>query len=596
MAGLISKETIDEVQIKTNMVAVIGEYTKLESKGSEWWGCCPFHSEKTASFHIEPDKHFFYCFSCHKGADIIKFIMEMEKISYPNAIEYLAHKSDIQIKYSDGTSGAKENPERKRIQENIELYERTSSMFHYMLTETPQGKGALEYISNRGISIDTIKKFRLGYAPENRHWLKDFLTKKNYSKDFLSQSGLFSKNYPDVAFFSNRLIFPIFNTTGQAVAMGGRRLDNNPKSPKYLNSGDLIQFKKGELLYAFNFAKKAIKENKKVIFCEGYMDCIAYHQCGIEYAVAPLGTALTDQQILLIKPFVSEVLLSFDSDGAGQTATIRAIMMLRKQGITSRIIRLNGGKDPAEIMLSFGKDSLTNAVNNAIIDGDFLISKLGKEYPIDTPEGKANAAMAFFPFLEALQLDTQKESWLERLSQAFNLKLEAVKRDFQNRKQEKEHRIFRQPAIQSENQQKVIKLTAELRAVLAVIAHLENFNLMHSQLKLNDFEEEPARNLFAILEECFKENSLTIPGILSHCTDGQMSNLITSVISMGEFKERNDIAVRDSINLIKRKSLEKYRSKLLERIKNFNAITVDDQITLQKLLSEKIELDNRLKQ
>lgn len=595
MSSFISKETIEEIQCKTNMVSIIGEYTKLEPKGNQWWGCCPFHGEKTASFHIEPDKHFYYCFGCHKGGDIITFIMEVEKLSYPDAIEYLAQKADIKIKYVDGNY-KNDNPQKKIIQENIELYERTSSMFHYMLTETLQGKNALEYILKRGISIETIKKFRLGYAPENRTWLNTFLTKKNYSKEFLRESGLFSKKYPEYAFFSNRLMFPIFNAFGQAVAFGGRKLDENPKSPKYLNSGDLIQYKKGEILYAFNFAKKAIKEKKMVIFCEGYMDCISYHQCGIDFAVAPLGTALTDQQILVIKPFVNQILLSFDSDNAGQQATLRAILMIRKNGLSSRIIRLNGGKDPAEIMQTFGKDSLTNAVNNAIIDGDFLISKLGKEHHIETPEGKTAASMAFFPFIDDLHSDIQKDSWLERLSQAYNLKLEAVKRDFQNRKQQNAHWQNRQPAQTSEKPQKVIKLTAELRAVLAVVAHLENFNVMRNQLNADDFEETNARTLYCILEECFKEDSLTIPGILSHCTDGQMSNLITSVLSMGEFKEKNDIAVRDSINLIKRRSLERERQKLLDRIKNFNALTADDQTVLQKLLTEKIELDNKLKQ
>ena len=180
--------------------------------------------------------------------------------------------------------------------------------------------------------------------------------------------------------------------------------------------------------------KKAIRESKKVIFCEGYMDCIAYHQCGIEYAVAPLGTALTEMQIKIIRPFVEEVLLSFDSDGAGQKATMRAILMLRKENITVRIIQLTGGKDPAEIMQKLGPQVLTNQVSNAILDSDFLLSRLGAEFPIDTPEGKTKASLVYFSYVDALQSDIQKESCLEQLCQAFNLKPEAVKRDFRNLK------------------------------------------------------------------------------------------------------------------------------------------------------------------
>ena len=178
--------------------------------------------------------------------------------------------------------------------------------------------------------------------------------------------------------------------------MGGRFLrGDSEKSPKYLNSGDLIQYKKGSTLYAFNFAKQAIRESKKVIFCEGYMDVIAYHQCGINYAVAPLGTALTDEQILLVKNLVDEVYLSFDSDGAGQKATKRAIFMCRKQDIPVKVIRIKGGKDPAEVMVTYGADYLTNEVGCAIIDFDYLLSKLQEMYPKDTPEGKAKASMEF---------------------------------------------------------------------------------------------------------------------------------------------------------------------------------------------------------
>ena len=319
MAGLISQQTIESVQNVSDIVAVVGEYTKLERRsGNDWWGCCPFHNEKTASFHVDGDKKFYYCFGCHAGGDIIKFMMEMEKISYTDAVRSLAKRAVIEVVYADG-----QLPEHSRNDDlkdsYIDLYERTATLFHYLLTQTDGGKPALAYITGRGLTLDIINKFKLGYAPTNRRWLKTFLLKKNFSEDFLNNSGLFSKKYPDISFFSDRLMFPIFNRRGQCVALGGRIL--NGEGPKYLNSGDLIQYKKGETLYAFNFAKNAIREEKKVIFCEGYMDCIAYHQCGITYAVAPLGTALTEDQLKIVHGFADTVLLSFDSDGAGQNAT-----------------------------------------------------------------------------------------------------------------------------------------------------------------------------------------------------------------------------------------------------------------------------------
>lgn len=595
MAGLISKETIEEVQKKTDLVSLVGEYTKLERRGSDYWGCCPFHSEKTASFHIEPARNFYYCFSCKAGGDAINFIKEQEKVSYVDAILSLAKRAGIEVRYQDGKEPQKKDDSKiKLIEELKDLYDRTATMFHYFLMESPQGKPALKYILDRGISEETLKKFKLGYAPKDIKWLKNFLVSKNFSESFLRTSGLFSSKYPDIALFSNRLMFPIFDRFGKVVAMGGRKLDDNPKTPKYLNSGELPQYKKGETLFAFNFAKKAIKDSKKVILCEGYMDCIAYHQCGIEYAVAPLGTALTEEQIKIIKPFVGdgEVLLSFDSDSAGQKATERAILMLRKEGLTVRIIRLSGGKDPAEIMLNFGAKSLTTEVSNAILDIDFLLSKLGAEYSVQSPEGKTKAALAFFPYVDSLQSDMHKESSLEQLCQAFNLKPEAVRRDFENREKAKERLINRQP--EQTKPQDNIRLNAELRGLMAIIANLDKYKSIREELLEIVFEDPAAIELYQILETCCREDSLSLISVLNHCTDERLANLITKVISLGEFKDNTENAIHDSINQLKRKYFEKKRDDLQNQIRNFKIITSDDQIQLQKLISEKMKLDRKL--
>lgn len=596
MAGYISKETIEEIQQKADVVSIISEYTKLEKRGTDYWGCCPFHHEKTPSFHVEPDKRFFYCFSCHAGGNVIKFLMEVEKISYTEAITSLAKKTGTEIIYSGNAQNFStiEDKNAKKIDELKDLYDRTASMFHYFLLETEQGKSAYKYIKERGLSDETIEKFKLGYAPKDLHWLKKFLLSKNFTEDFLKTSGLFSSKYPDISFFSNRLMFPIFDRYGKVVAMGGRKLDENPKTPKYLNSGEMIQYKKGETLYAFNFAKKAIKENKKVIFCEGYMDCIAYHQCGIEYAVAPLGTALTDEQVRLVRPFTDEVLLSFDADGAGQKATMRAMLMLRRAGITVRIIQLVGGKDPAEIMINYGAEALTNAVSNAILDSDFLLSKLGSEYSVDTPEGKTKASLAFFTYVDALQSDIQKESCLEQLCQAFNLKPEAVKRDFLNREKAHERLNNRQPSASSQPQK--IKLTAELRSVLAVMADLDKYKMMRAELSADDFEDFSAKQLFTILEECFKDNSLSLTGVLNRCEDGRLADLITSVVSLGEYRDNTGNAVQDSIRMIKRRSLERRRNVLMERLRHLSPVTADDKEQLREILREKMEIDRKLLQ
>ena len=590
MAGFIKKETIDSVSRSADIVALVGEYVPLTRKGSSWWGCCPFHKEKTPSFSVTPDKNMFYCFGCHKGGDAIKFVMEMERLTYPEAITQLAKKYGVEVRYEEGY-----NPELVQKDttkdELIQLYDRVATMFHYLLTQTEGGKFALDYITGRGLTKETIEKFKLGYSPADRRWLKNFLRKKNFSDDFLAKSGLFSKNYPDVAFFSDRLMFPIFDRKGHCVAMGGRLLRG--EGPKYLNSGDLIQYQKGETLYAFNFAKNAIRQEKKVILCEGYMDCIAYHQCGIEYAVAPLGTALTEDQVKIVQGFVDTVLLSFDSDGAGQAATWKAILMCRRHNLTVKVIRLKGGKDPAEIMLNFGIETLTNDVKGAIIDSDYLLDSLSHSYPVDTPEGKTKACLAFFPYIDALQTDIQKESSLDQLGQRFNLSPEAVRRDFKNRDKVQKNLEQRQPdAGQVKNQD--IKLDAEIRAVLAVITDTNQFELMRQELTENDFENQLAKNLFIILEECYREGDISFSTILGHCKDENVQEMITRSVASEEFSMNTNQMVADSIELIKRKSLERQRNSLVNRIRMLTPTTQEDFAALNELLAEKMDIDTKL--
>ena len=596
--GFISNETIDAILNTTDIIATVGEYTKLERRGgNDWWGCCPFHGEKTASFHVDGDKKFYHCFGCHKGGNVVNFIMEMEKLSYPDTLEMLAKKAGIPIKYQDGYKPEQNASRINEIEQFIELYERTASMFHYFLMETPQGKKALEYVTKRGLTKETIEKFRLGYAPADRKWLFHFLRSKNFSAEFLGKSGLFSQKYPEYSFFSDRLMFPIFNRKGQVVAFGGRVLPPaNEKDRKYLNSGDLPQFKKRETLFGFSFAKNAIREKKSIIFCEGNMDVIAYHQCGLDYAVATLGTALTEDHIKMISGFVAggTVYLSFDSDGAGQEATWKAIKLCRQHDLTVKIIRLNGGKDPAEIMLKFGAENLTTQVKNAILDSDYLLFRLGEKYPTDTPEGKTKAALEFFQYVDALQSDIQKESCLELLCQAFNLKPEAVKRDFNNRSQARERANIRQNNNQTE-QGTQIKLDAELRGLIAVTADLNQFEVLRTKLSEQDFTNPAAKKFYKILEECFVEKIFTIRDILSRCDDENLVQLITGSISDGVYKsEKVSVIVQDTVNYIKRNKLDDQRNKLLQRIKEYNVVTQEDQNQLNALLAQKLELDKQV--
>lgn len=597
MAGRISQSTIETVRNSSDIISIIGEYTKLERRApNDYWGCCPFHGEKTASFHVDTDKKFYYCFGCHEHGDVIKFVMDMDKVSYVDAVTTLARKSGITVQYEDGYVPTVKTDSVK-LEEYVDLYERTASMFHYLLMETEMGKKGLEYIKARGLDEETIKKFKLGYAPQDRYWLHGFLKSKNYSDEFLAKSGMFSSKYPKVTLFSDRLMFPIFNRNGKAVAFSGRVLHEQREGEgKYLNSPELPHYKKRETLFCFNFAKNSIRTNKKVIICEGNMDCIAYHQSGIDYAVAPLGTAFTDDQVKILQGFVDTILLSFDSDAAGQKATIKAIMMCRRHGLTVKIIQLKGGKDPAEILLNFGKENLTAQVNNAILDSDYLLTRIGKMYPIDTPEGKSKAALDFFPYIDSLQSEIQKESSLEQLCQAFNLKPEAVRRDFLNRNQAQGRINNRSDNENNKEQNTPINKNAELRGLIAVTADLAQFEYLRSNLCENDFQNPDAQRLFRILEECYQNKTFSEADILTACEGTGLAQLITQIISTGVYQKENvRTVIEDTIKLINKNKIDKRRSDLVKRIREFVVVTPEDEVERNNMILEKMNLDNQVK-
>lgn len=588
----ISRQTIDNVISRTDLVSLVGEYTRLEKKGSDFWGCCPFHNEKSPSFHVIPERNMYKCFGCGAGGSTINFYMEVEKVTYSEAILALAKKTGVEVIYDGNVTDYKPEDNKKDLYK--ELYTRVAGSFRYLLTSTEQCKEVRDYLTSRGINEETAEKFKLGYAPRDRFWLKNFLRKKNYSDDFLRDSGLFSKKNPDVAFFSDRLMFPICDRMGNVVAFSGRILHGD--GPKYINSSDLIQYKKGETLFGFHLAKQSIRQQKAAILCEGNMDVIAYHQAGITWATAPLGTALTEEQLKILQPLCDELYLSFDGDGAGQKATWRAILMARQFNFNVRIIRLSGGKDPAEILLNLGAENLSNQVNSAILDSAYLLSVLADRYNISTPEGKMRASMEYFQYVDVLQSDIQKESCLEQLCETYQLKPEAVKADFENRSSAlKKIGTFRNKPEKSVEQAD-IRPNAEVRAMLAVISNLDFFPDLRNSLTADDFEDATARDMFISLEECYREDSVTLDNIIRHCNNDGMQRLITKAVTTDEFTVNSEQTVKDSIRLIRKNSLGRKKERLMNEIRQMSLqqMTLEVQQKLEALVTEKMSIDSEL--
>ena len=585
----ITIETIDAVNNHTDLVSLVENYTHLEKRGHDWWGCCPFHSEKTPSFHVIPDKKMYYCFGCGAGGSTIKFVMEMEKLSFTESVEVLAKRAGIPVMYAEG--GYSPAPGDSLKETLLELYKRVSGTFHYFLLNTPEGAAALRYLEGRAVSLEMIEQFNLGYAPADRLWLFKFLQTKGYSADFLAKSGLFSKNYPGVSFFSNRIMFPICNRHGQPVAFGGRLLEGD--GPKYLNTGDLPQYKKGETLFAFSEALAQIRKEKTVIFCEGYMDVIAFHQAGITNAVAPLGTALTEDQVKLIQSFVDTVILSFDSDFAGQQATYKAIKLCRAGHLHVRVLMIKGGKDPAEILAHMGAESLTELVKNAILDSDYLIQIAVRQFDVVSPEGKAQAAAFLFPYIEVLESDIQKESTIHKFSADLGISSKALFTDYIQYDQ-KQERV--PPTRKSEIKKRVtLKMTAELRIVLAAAANPHLFKKMRAELTSDDFEDPAAKDLFIVLEECYRADANTYDSLLAHCPSETLRDAVSGAIIKGEFAENPDKLVYDGIYYIKQNALQRQKELIIRKLQAVHENgSIDDIRHANDLLNEKLHIDRAL--
>lgn len=420
MAMRFTDDFIDRLRDSNDIESVIAGYIDLRRRGRTLTGLCPFHNEKTPSFTVYPETSSYYCFGCGAGGDVINFIRNIENLDYIEAVKFLADRAGIKMpddRVDDTTSNL-----RRRIYEA----NREAARFYHEMLFTDKGKAQLDYLKRRNVPLKMIKHFGLGAAPDDWHALEDHLKEKGFKRDELVAANLLrysDKNgkryYYDA--FRAKVIYPVIDLRGNVVAFGGRVLDNS--KPKYINTSDTLVYKKSNELFALNFAKNG--NERKIILCEGYMDVIALHGAGFENAVAGLGTALTPEQVSLISRYADEVALCYDSDEAGQKAVKAAINLFSKTGVRVKVIRLQGGKDPDEIIRVHGRESFAKLLNTADNDTEYKLSVIRSKYDVDTPDGKVNflrEASAFLAGADALQRDV----YAMRLSDELGVSKDAI--------------------------------------------------------------------------------------------------------------------------------------------------------------------------
>ena len=420
---MIPREIIEEIINRTDISDLIGSYVTLKRAGSNMNGLCPFHSEKTPSFTVFTRSNSFYCFGCGAGGDAITFAMRAENLDYPSAVEFLASRAGITIP-QDKNELANMGMSRKRV---YEMNLAAAKFFRDNLFDKNVGGDALNYfVGQRKLSMATVKRFGLGYAPNNFWALTNHMRSLGFTEQELIDGFLCGRSQKSgklYDYFRNRVIFPIIDVTGNIIAFGGRVMDDS--KPKYLNTSDTPGFKKSKNLFALNYAKNHCSE--QIILCEGYMDVIALHAAGFENAVATLGTALTQEQARMLTKYTKKVVLLYDSDEAGQKATDRAIKILAEVGMDVRILKLNGAKDPDEYIKKFGADRFRALLGESRTGFDFKVARVLSTLDVQIPEEKIKASNAICEIIADSSSSVEREVLLAKASEILKLPFEVLK-------------------------------------------------------------------------------------------------------------------------------------------------------------------------
>lgn len=417
------EELIEEVRTRNDIVEVISGYVRLQKKGSNYFGLCPFHNEKSPSFSVSPGKQMYYCFGCGAGGNVITFLMEYENQTFPEAVRTLAQRAGIALPEADDSKEARQADSRRA--KLLEINKEAAKYFYYQL-RTERGSVGMEYLRKRELGDETMNHFGLGYANKYSNDLIQYLKSKGYSEDLIRDAGLCNVDEKHGMYdkFWNRVMFPIQDINHRVIGFGGRVMGDG--KPKYLNSPETEIFDKSRNLYGLNFARTSRKGN--VILCEGYMDVIAMHQAGFTQAVASLGTAFTSGQASLLRRYANEILLSYDSDGAGVNAALRAIGILKEAGMTGRVINLEPYKDPDEFIKALGGEEFQKRLDHAENSFFFELRQLQKNYDLSDPEQKTAFHREIARKLCTFSEEVERENYIEAVAQKYHIGFENLRR------------------------------------------------------------------------------------------------------------------------------------------------------------------------
>ena len=564
---------LDELIARNPIEDVVSQYVNLKRSGSNLFGLCPFHGEKTPSFSVSPDKGIYYCFGCHKGGSVINFEMEIEGLSYPDAVRALAKRAGLEVPEDE------QYQSRYRQQERLWAMHKEAARFFHSRLYAPIGANALQYATGRGMPKSILTKFGIGYAPDSWTDLADYLRSKNYTDQELRDSGLVTvsqKNGNLFDRFRDRLMFPIIDVRGNVIGFGGRIMNNTDKSAaKYLNSPETLIFNKRKNLFALNLAKKS--KLGYLILVEGYMDAIALHQYGFDCAVASLGTALTEDGANLLSRYTEQVVLIYDGDEAGQNATQRAIPILEKAGLQVKVLKMRDAKDPDEYLKKFGADRFRILLEESANRVEYQLNAILKKYDLRDDEQKVQYLQESAGLIGSLSSAVQREVYGGRVAEAAGISEDAMKlevnralkrRTYQEKK--KQEKIDLSPARNLQPKEKSIRYSnlRSARAEEMIIAQVLREPALFAQipdLQPEIFSSEFLGRAFRQLRDRYHQGLDVSLGGLSDFTAEEMSHLAGISQQQGPVNERS---LLDCANII-REEYQKSQTKTEDDLMRF---------------------------
>ncbi|NME82977.1 DNA primase [Clostridium sp. SM-530-WT-3G] len=549
----IQEEVIEKIKEQNDIVDIISENVRLKKAGRNFTGLCPFHNDKSPSFSVSPEKQIYKCFSCGEAGNVITFVMKYKKLTFQEAVKHLADKAGIPLEI-----GGHENSKASKKRDL--LFKVNVEAARYFFANLQKTKMAKDYFLRRGIKEEVIKRFGLGYAFDSWHGLINYLRNKGFRDDLLLEAGLILKSEKSgntYDRFRNRVIFPVFDVRGRVIGFGGRVLDDS--KPKYLNSPETMVFQKGTNLYGLNFAIKNKLEEDYIIIVEGYMDLISLHQHGITNTVASLGTALTVNQARLLKRYVSKVIISYDADVAGQTATLRGLEILRNTGFDVKVLKVPQGKDPDEFVRNNGKEAFLKLVKNALPLIEYRIKRAADGIDFKDGSQVIKFAEKFAEILAELN-PIEKDVYIKKISEETSIKEQALydllsevmakgqKEDiFMNKKEENGTKLYVEPGY----------LKAE-RALLKLILEDDFYDELKEVIKEGDFIVESHNKIYSLILQGKNENTNNIISYIeSRCDDVESSKELIKI------KEQNilDLSNKDKLINDYLKQLESFKIK-----------------------------------